>query len=251
MKSSYEKLIKLPSLGLIYDNVPESITIRAITTKEEKYIYSTKESRNFAITKLLNACIVPNEDGFKLDAGSLYAGDFLYVLMQLRILSYGGEYHQFAVCPFCNHAENIPVNLEDLSQIVISEEKFAKYSKVELGEDTLGVKLFSTKEVNALLERVEKIASKSKNADISILERQYLRAGAVSDINGEKVTLEKALKYFENSIIRNAAKFDSYQNNLGNTFGIEEFFDVTCSGCGQFFETPFTSHNEFFHPRFD
>lgn len=251
MKSSYERLIKLPSRGEIYDDVPESVTIRAITTKEEKYIYSTNEDRNQALVKLVNACIVEDESGRKLDSAHLYMGDFTYLLMQLRVLSYGGEYHQFGICPFCNQPENFSVNLEDLSKIELDEKAFEKYSTVKLGDDELGIKIYTSKDYNNLSERIDKIVSRSKKANASLLERQYLRAGAVTHINGEKVTIEKALKYFEESIIRNAAKFDSYQNKLAETFGIEEVFEVTCNKCGEAFDIPFTSHIEFFHPQFD
>ena len=50
--SKYETTVKLPSKGLLYEDIPEEITLRAITTNDEKMLYGSTSGNAFS--KVLN-----------------------------------------------------------------------------------------------------------------------------------------------------------------------------------------------------
>ena len=50
MTNNYETTVELPSRGLLYDNIPKDITLRMITTADEKYLFG---SSNDVFSKVL------------------------------------------------------------------------------------------------------------------------------------------------------------------------------------------------------
>ena len=75
----------LPSKGLLYkpeENIPPAITIRRMTTKEDK-MRMRNQSDNIIIRDILQSCIL--DQG--VDAGKLKVADANYLLFKLRVIS--------------------------------------------------------------------------------------------------------------------------------------------------------------------
>ena len=88
----------LPSKGLVYkesENIPASITLRRMTTKEDK-IRMRNETEDKIRRDILQACIMDN-----MDAGKLKLADANFLLFKLRILSLLDD--TYKVRCFCNN----------------------------------------------------------------------------------------------------------------------------------------------------
>lgn len=253
MKSAYETVVKLPSQGYVYEDTLSEVTIRPMTTAEEKFIYGSTSNRSDTLLKLMNSCVVPDNEGNKVDCGALMPGDFDYLITQLRIITFGEQYHQVGFCPFCGNADNQEVDLSDLEAEEINIEDFDKYQEVELSNgDKVELRILTHRETLDVNERVDKIVKKSTaNADRDFLMLQHLRAAEIVSVNGEKYTHEKALLYLNKLLARDGAKLDHYNNKLLRSFGMKDGFDVTCSKCSEEYDLTFVNHGEFFRPRFD
>ena len=91
---SFEKTFKLPSNG--YFGGPKEITLRAMTTKEEKLLYTSRDL-GFLDRLIKSCCIEPTD----LDTTTLHQNDIMYLTFALRELTFGNTYMQEVVCPHC------------------------------------------------------------------------------------------------------------------------------------------------------
>lgn len=256
MNSAYEVEVKLPSKGLPYADSLESVTIRPMTTKEEKYIYGSNQNRPEKLVKLLNTCVVPDSEGKKVDCSQLLAGDFDAVLIQLRIATYGDQYHLIGRCTSCGNEHEYKVSLNDLTIKDIDESNdFSDYSKVTLSNgDELELRLLNQKEILALDAEVDKRVKKAVGNDVNydFLFMQELRGKEIVSINGKAPeTSSIATAYVQELRAGDGAKIDFYANKLAGSFGLEYGIEVNCSRCGEAFELGYANTYEFFHPRFD
>lgn len=250
MSTSYQETVKLPSGAEIYPdelNVPKELTINAMTTKEEKYLYSSGANRSKALLNLLTACI---EDDF--DPANLISGDIDYLLTRFRVLSFGDEYHVTGICPMCNHVHEYKVSLNDLEVEPFDAEKYEKYTKFTTSKgDELVIKMLTQKELLNISEGVDKIIARSKEANRELLLDQHIRASQLLSVNGETQSKEEALKYFEKQIMKDTSKFDYYVNKANESIATLKPFNILCQKCGERFQVSFYTTDEFLHPRFD
>ena len=80
--SKYETTVNLPSKGLLYEDIPEEITLRAITTNDEKMLYGSTSGNAFS--KVIKSCIVSPEN---VDVGDLLPFDEQFLMLKLMIAS--------------------------------------------------------------------------------------------------------------------------------------------------------------------
>lgn len=253
MNSAYETTVKLPSEGFPYKDGLKEVTIRPMTTAEEKYIYGSTANRSDTLLKLLNSCVVPDAEGNKVDASQLMPGDFDYLMTQLRIITFGPEYHQVGICPSCGNVDTHEVSLDDIKPKEMDEEMYTKYQTVQLfNGDTAELRILTQRQLLDINEKVDKIVRRSTSTpDRDFLMIQHLRASELRSVNGESYTHEKSLSYLNKLLARDGAKLDYYNNKMLSSFGSDDSFNVTCSKCANEYDLDFVNHGEFFRPRFD
>jgi len=100
--------VDLPSECRVYDSLPtdEPVTILPMTFEDEKIIAAAK--REDASNILLAKC-APD-----VSVGSLLMMDKIYLLMKIREVSYGDDYHPTIVCPGCNTETRTVVKISEL-----------------------------------------------------------------------------------------------------------------------------------------
>ena len=59
-KADYESTVTLPSKGILYDGIPAEVSLRGMTTREEKILYASQGGNVFH--KILKNCIVEPEN---------------------------------------------------------------------------------------------------------------------------------------------------------------------------------------------
>lgn len=243
--SQYETTVKLPSKGLLYEGIPEDITIRAMTTNDEKIIFGSTTPD--AVSKVLQRCIVNPEN---LDISKLLPADETYLMLKLRTHTYGSEYSIAGQCTECDSTNTYDINLDELPVTYISDD-FVEPFNIELpvSGDKLGVKLLRNKDYTQVRSQAKKIAKKM-HTNARELEYIYRIAKQIVSINDEEIDQVKAQEYVGNLVGKDSAYFFWKLGEIAN-FGVETTTTVTCKDCGEDFELPFRITSEFFRPKFD
>ena len=244
--AKYETAVTLPTNGNLYEDGPVDVILRSMTTQEEKLLYGST-SGDEKIKAIIKACIVEPKD---LDINRLVSEDYYFLLLKLRILTYGNEYKIEPVCPYCHHSSNVTVDLDSFP-VYLLDDDFSEPIRVELpmSGDVLECKLLRLKDSNAARKQAKKFARGSKLSADEIAYT-YRLAKQILSINGKETNYAEAQQYVQNMHARDSAymqwKINNYKLGYDMTVDIE-----SCPNCGEEFEVPMPMSSEFFRPSFD
>ncbi len=245
MGAKYTNEVMLPTKGLIYDEslkIPEKVTIRAMTTKEEKMLLG---STNDAVEHIIKACV---ENPKNLPIDKMVSADVTNLLVDLRILTYGPEYKMYFVCDSCSRKNTISIDLTDLYNRFLPDD-FIEPIEIKLPRsgDVLGVKLLRGEDFKAIEKWSRAIEKRTKAVDLKGDITYTLRiAKYIKTIDGKEVNDEAALQYAEQMIGGDSAHFWAVID------GIELGYDVNlvqdCMYCNAENEFLMPVTKEFFRP---
>jgi hypothetical protein len=242
-KMDYESTVTLPSRGILYKEkgIPAEISMRGMTTKEEKILYASTGGNVFQ--KILKNCIVAPEE---IDVSQLIAADEMYLIVQLRIITYGPEYKVTATCPHCGRTETYTINLGDFDVDYLPE-NFEEPIKVTLpvSGDKLDLKILRNED-SEFIDRFAKKFAKQYNLPLREVEYVCRMARYITAINGEAVDFNDAREYVDNMRSKDSMKMWSDLNKI--RVGIDTTTTVSCLGCGEEFDFPMPITSEFFRP---
>ena len=234
------KEFELPSQGLF--GGPKKVTVRPMTTREEKMLYTTKDATY--LDKIVKSCIVEPSD-CSLD--NLHAADITYLLFMIREMTFGPNYKQNMQCPYCNHQQLIEIDITEMANYLLDFEELEKYSTIELPicGDTIKIKLLSNKDVNEINKTIKQLAKRDKVLDIDGYEYTYRFAKLIESINGEEVEdIKEVVSYLDNLNLRD---FDEIKKALSNIrIGIDTTNIRECKKCGEEVEVQGLITPEFF-----
>lgn len=242
-KVDYEATVTLPSMGILYkeDKIPAEVTVRGMTTKEEKILYASQGGDVFQ--KILSNCITEPSN---IDVKKLIAADEMFLIMQLRMVTYGPEYKVSAVCPHCGARETYKINLSEFETDFLPDD-FEEPIKIELPRsgDVLSVKILRNEDSDFVEKHARKFA---KQFNLNYREVEYVNRMAkyIIAINDEPVDFNTARDYVENMMSMDSAKFWSVLNSI--KVGLDTTANVVCSSCGEEFDFVMPITSEFFRP---
>lgn len=244
--ADYLKKIALPSRAKLYDatsGILDELTLRAMTTKEEKMIYGSTTTEK-ALEDVLSACIVEPKN-FKVD--ELISPDMTAIMLNLRMLSYGEDYRVSVRCSECGKRNEVDLNLADLPCEYIKDE-FEEPILIQLPvcNKILGVKLLRNKdfrEIEKWQKRIEKRSPDLKGDIGYILRMAYY----IQTIDDAEVSKQEAQGFVESLIGRDSAFFWKEVNGI--KMGYDTMITHTCSFCGEEFDFDMPITSEFFRPR--
>lgn len=242
--SNFETTVTLPTNGFFYENSDlKTITLRDITTKEEKMLLGS--TGDDTMSNIVRACIVNPKN---IDVNELIASDLHFLLMKLRIHTYGPEYKVTFQCPACGNSEISVVNLDDLI-IYNLEEKFETPMVFELPKsgDTLGCRLLTQKDTK-FINQLAKRATKQSPGNRQQAAYSIRQARHIMTINDKPVTDAEAQSYVQNMHGKDSAYFWWKINDV--KIGYDTTIEHTCSACGNEFESTLPISSEFFRPTF-
>lgn len=245
--AEYVTNVTLPTRARIYNEsygIPEDITLRAITTKEEKVLYGSSGDK--ALDRVIKSCIVEPKT---INLDHLVAADKHYLLMQLRIHTYGSDYHVEYKCPNCGETHEYEV---DLSQQPVHElpedfEEPIKFTLPQSGSE-LTVKMLRGTDLNEIEKKAKRLKKNAKavDGDITYILRM---ARYIQTVDGEKLNDGEMQGFVEGLTGRDSAYFWHQINKIKLGYDPEVIED--CKGCGEEVEFILPMTVEFFRPRFD
>lgn len=243
----YETTVTLPTNGHLYgSDGPVDVTLRAMTGREEKMLFGTTGNDD-KINEILQACIV-SPQGMSVD--DLINDDLHFLLLKLRIHTYGSDYKIEVTCPLCNEITKMTINMDDFPVYEL-DENFEEPILVELpvSHDMLECKLLRVKDVNFVRNLAKKLSRKG-SANPEELGYIMRTAKSIKTVNGKEMDFGPAQKYVEDLIGKDSAylRWALNEKEIGyDTTVVVE----SCPHCGGSYEIPMPFGAEFFRPTFD
>lgn len=237
-----EKTYQLPSNGIF--GGPKEVTLRAMTTKEEKIIMTSRDFSVFG--RLVKSCCIEPRD---LDIGLLHQNDVMYLTYALRELTFGPTYTQEVTCPECGFKQEIEVNISEMEVTVLDSEELDKKLTIELPEskDTLQLKLLSSGDISRLDKQIKQKVVKGKIQDPDAYEFLIKLMETIVNKNGEDFESYDAKRdYTDNLHMRDLVAIQNCLNNI--EFGINPSIIRECIKCKEDMEVNGLICPEFFRP---
>lgn len=242
-KVDYEATVTLPTKGLLYkdSDIPADITLRGMTTKEEKILYAS--SGRDVFKKILKNCVISPSN---LDVNKLVSVDETFLILQLRMVTYGDKYRVQARCPHCGETDTYTISLSDFD-ITYLDDDFVEPIEVELPRsgDTLGLRILRNEDTE-FVDRYAKKFAKQFNLNFREVEYTCRMAKFIQTINGESVKFTEARDYVEDMPSLDSAKFWTVINKID--IGVDTRSEVLCHSCGEEFDFDMPINSEFFRP---
>ena len=241
--NNYETTVELPSRGLLYDNIPKDITLRMITTADEKYLFG---SNNNVFSKVLKNCIVSPKD---INLDDLLPFDELFLIFKLRAHTYGPEYRVTGTCPYCGEKHVYTVNLDDATCYYLDEgfEEPLEFTLPE-SEKRVSIRLLRKRDYESVRRQAKKI-SKATGANAKELEYVLRMAKYIRKIDDEDVDEGQAQAFVEKLTGRDSAYF-WWKLDETVKCGIDTTTEVICPNCNEEFDFSYGISSEFFRPKF-
>lgn len=236
------EVVKLPSGG-VFEGIPKEVTIRNMTTAEEKMLLGSSDD---AFDAIIQKCIVAPED---LKFEDLISADKHFLLMKLRIISYGPVYPVKFKCPYCGHTSEFDVNLDEQEVDYLPEDFVEPYDKFTLpdSKDSISLRIPRIKDLTSLKAKVKRYNKNFPEAigDISYIFGLMLN---IKDINGKELPPWTQLQQYVENL---SAKDSSYIRNRISKLkvGLDTAVLKTCPRCKEDLEFQLTIGPEFFHSR--
>ncbi len=240
----YKEEHRLPSNGVLEDVKHSVITLRNMTTAEEKVLLGSSGEKVF--DSMIKSCVVSPED-LKLD--DLLAADKHFIIIKLRVLSFGAEY-PVMYTHSCGDSSEYLINLAKLDVHYLPDDFIEPYDEFDLPVcgDRLALKIPRNKDIEDINRKVKKHKKKypSSKGDISYI---YRLAVNIATVNGEDITEIEKDKYIESLHSRDSSYL---KHRIGKLeVGIDTNIMTECNGCGEDIEFELPFNESFFRSRFD
>ena len=235
-----ERTYKVPSAGLF--GGPTEVTLRPMTTKEEKIIYTSRDMS--FIEKIVKSCIVEPKN---VDIDLLHPNDITYLLYMIRELTFGPNYKQKMQCPYCGLRQDIEIDITEMTYEILDLESLDEKLNVKLPVcgDTVQLKLLSQGDFNHIDEYIKRLVRQNKLEDPEGYKYVYRFAKMIKTTNGEeKEDIKEVISYVDNLNMRDFGAIKDVLQDI--PIGINTLNIRKCRNCGEEVEVFGAAVPEFF-----
>ena len=235
-----ERTYKVPSAGLF--GGPTEVTLRPMTTKEEKIIYTSRDMS--FIEKIVKSCIVEPKN---VDIDLLHPNDITYLLYMIRELTFGPNYKQKMQCPYCGLRQDIEIDITEMTYEILDLESLDEKLNVKLPVcgDTVQLILLSQGDFNHIDEYIKRLVRQNKLEDPEGYKYVYRFAKMIKTINGEeKEDIKEVISYVDNLNMRDFGAIKEVLQDI--PIGINTLNIRKCRNCGEEVEVFGAAVPEFF-----
>lgn len=248
----------LPSLGKPYgDLIPGGVvSIKSMTTTEEKLFGGLSKLADFekVIDTLITRCVkLPKE----IKPDDLYTGDRVFLMMQIRNVSYGSLYDFTATCSNCRAKWDRQIHLEqDLTVQEVSDDWQDPFElELPISGDRIKLRLFRGRDERRVIEYVDRNTRKvniNQIGDPGYVYRMALHLVSVESDDDERSIpeadqskiLPDAIMYMENLA---AGDSSAVRDELeARTPGMLLRVENECPKCGEVTDEPLPVSANFF-----
>lgn len=238
----------LPSKGLLYEpqeNISQSITIRRMTTREDK-MRMRNESDNLIMRDILQACILDKN----VDAGKLKIADANYLLFKLRVISLLDDTYKVAcTCPYCQTRFIHQINLSEVPVTYLDEDK-VNLMKVQLpfSKNNVDFKMPSLNDMITAGANWDDYFARFPDADKNEYLYTFLSSLYIDKVNGKKLMSLECEDFIDSIDIIDGRAIRDIISKLSNLYGYVETIKAECPSCKKSVEHGLPITSELFTP---
>lgn len=247
MSEAYLKEVELPSKGKFYGGqIPEGlVTIEPMGTREEKLFSAGAESGSRIVSKIFDSCVT-----CPINHLDLVLGDRLFLLLQVRSISYGRNYEYPFKCDECGRKSYGNVDLDSIPIRHPSPEDAdpSKFNvKLPILGNELRLRLLTGRDEEKISRYAQQINAKTRGRDSNV-GYIYRLARRVEQIDEEDVGIREAMEFVEK--LKGEDSLQLRDEIIAHDVGPEIDVEPMCQHCG-FPNGPFVLpfESEFFRPR--
>lgn len=242
-----EEEVYLPSRGIPYGDVlPEGkVCIRPMTLREEKLLLSMRKDKLSILDEILENCLLTKT----MPLRDYLIGDKAYLMLILRVISYGKDYKFKFTCPSpdCMKKFDHEITLPDSLRIISLDEGDTEPYDITLPKSKSVVSLRYLRGSDEL--ELEKIGLKAKKQDEDILGDMLVLSmvRSIVAVDGKTMTVPELHEFCENLVVADAGAIREAINKrqCGPMFDIT----VECPECQFELEANVSLTTDFFRPR--
>jgi hypothetical protein len=240
----YTEKYVLPSNGVLEGVGVKEVVIRNMTTAEEKMLLG---STSDALESVIKACIVSPEN---IDLNELTSSDKHFLLLKLRVISYGSEYPVSFKCQECGKVSEYNINLDSLPVDYLGDDFVEPYDTVELpvSKSVVELRLPRIKDLNDADLRAKRFNKKfpESKGDITYIYRLMTN---IASVDGEIKKLTDLQKFVEELHTKDSSYLRSKINKVKIGFDTEIVEECHKCNADVKFDLPITQ--DFFRTRYD
>lgn len=243
MAEEFLKDVTLPSRGQFYgDKLPGGVvSIEPLGTREEK-LFATNRAAQL-IDKIFEKCVRCEP----LSHTELVLGDRLFLLLQLRVISYGENYQFPFRCSECGAKSYGDVNLDTLPVKTAADRATGLFTvELPLCGSTVEMRLLTGQDEIQIRKYAAQINQKSRGKDVGS-EHVYRLARRINKIDGEDVGIRETMEFVESLKGKDSLRIKDAIDD--NEVGPELEVEPECHSCGFSNELVLPFEAEFFRPR--
>jgi len=235
----------LPSQGLFYEGLPGGeVELYPIRVREEKVLSGmAQESFSKAINTLLRSCLKTD-----FDPSKMILEDRFYLLLVLRVLSYGELYRFPIKCGSCSVKFQYKLDLNALETKMANPEWAEPFATtLPVSGDKVEYRLLRAtdeEEISKLIRSSYTSLGTPPEGDQAYV---YRLAFQVVSVNGKPLGLQEKLLWLDDLIGRDSAKLQSEMDS--KSFGVDSTVETKCPACGNEIVMAMPWSMEFFRPR--
>jgi len=238
---------ELPSKGLIYDvPVDSHVELRSMTARDEMKRTGPSTMPYKLLADIIEGCMIEKP---RVHVYDMAISDYEFLLHKLRIVSYGDLYKMSAICTNCGSIIEGEAHLEDLALKEIDIDEYNKLKQLTLPRSghLVTLKGQTPRMLDEQALKVKEYKARFKDADVDF-EPLALLLQVIDLVDGEKLNSSKLETFINNLPAVDMLKIVNTVDKLNKSFGLDTAITLTCSNCGEEFNTFFRFGPEFFRP---
>lgn len=237
----------LPSKGLVYapeDKIPASVSIRRMTTKEEK-IRLRNESEDKIRRDLLQACVLD-----QFDVNKLKLEDANFLLFRLRSLSLLDDTYKVRVrCGTCGTEFVHQINLSEVPIEYMKDTDMSKFKmELPLSKAKIDFKLPSIGDIISMGDTITGYLERFPNADRGELIYTLSQMVYIDKVNGQKMINEVLEDYLDNLDIIDTRALRERVSKVDGLYGFSDKIECKCPKCNKIITHGLPITEELFNP---
>lgn len=243
--------IFLPSGGTVYPYFSGHLTLRAMTTMEERIRLSGQDFYS-TMANILNRCIC-NPENDTIMAEELTDFDLFAAMVKLRTISYGNEYKVQVKCPKCGTTQTVKIDLDKLAVSKVPDDFKEPFEIGPLPKtgDILGLRFLRVQDHIDIAKKVTELQQKQNFGELGDPTYTLQMERQIMTVNGDM--LDSVLK---NRYVESMIGMDSnyYHQKIEQIFyGVHRVQLANCSNpeCNSPMLCVIGPDSEFFRPTLD
>lgn len=240
----------IPSKGLVYNpKISPVMRLKSMTTQHEMQRLSRTERPYKPMCEIIDDCFVEKPG---ISSYDMCLADYQYLLLQLRIATYGPRYEIQTSCPYCASVSEDTVMLPDMEVKFCDPQDLSSILTFELPKTkkTIKLRLQTPRMLDEVTVQNKELQKKSKGKalDSAFL---YNIMSLIELIDGREYDPIEKENFVRNLPMMDTNYIIKKSEKLVESFGVNTEINRTCPFCGLDYTSTFRVTSEFFGPSVD